>query len=341
MRPYYCDCGQEVFFGNELCVRCGATVGFEPSTAALITLEEQGSVWRIKSNGKFVNLCSNGIEHGVCNAIVEGDSPDGRCHLCQLNRTVPNLSKPENIDRWNRLEQAKRRLYCGLHSLGLPLTAAISESARGLYFDFLEDQRTNPDVAEKFITTGYSNGLVTINILEADDLERDAQRELSRERYRTILGHMRHEVGHYFYELLVNDHEGFVQVFGDPELPYDETLENYYEQGPQPGWETGYISAYASAHPLEDWAESFAHYLHMMETLETAISRNLIQPFVLTRQIDETLRVWDSFAASLNELNHGLGLADAYPFVVTPYIADKLRYINACVLAYRQLQVPV
>lgn len=336
MQRFYCTCGQEVFLENNQCVRCGATLAFAPATASMVTLDEVDGFWRLRSSGQHVTFCSNRLDYGVCNGLAEGDNHDGRCALCQLNRTIPDLSKAENIKRWGKLEQAKRRLYCGLHALHLPLTAPVTGSARGAHFDFLEDQRTNPDVLEEFVTTGYKEGLITINALEADDIQLVWQREHSSERYRTVLGHMRHEVGHYYFELLVSDMAEFASVFGDYTRPYDEALGQYYQNGPVAGWEQWYISAYASAHPNEDWAECIAHYLHMSDTLETAAQRGLIPSLTMDEPIDDILTTWDGFAVTLNELNHSLGLDDAYPFVVTAAIADKLRYIHRLITEYRR-----
>jgi hypothetical protein len=335
MQRFFCDCGQEVFLENRLCVRCGATLAFDPARASMVTLDEGAVGWRVRGETRQVAMCSNRQAYGVCNAIVAIDDDDNRCALCRLNRTVPDLSKADNIGRWSKLEQAKRRLYCGLFGLGLPLTVPVAGSPYGVFFDFLEDQRTNPNVSEEFVTTGYSNGLITINVLEADDVQRVWQKELSSERYRTLLGHMRHEVGHYFFELLVTDIGDFARMFGDRSQPYAAALEQYYRDGPRPGWEADFISAYASAHPTEDWAECFAHYLHMSDTLVTAHQRGLIPPVDTNGPIDALLIAWDGFAVTLNELNHSLGFGDAYPFVVTPVIADKLRYIHRLIAAYR------
>ena len=335
MQRFFCDCGLEVFLENMQCVRCGATLAFDPATASMVTLDQRDGVWQTRSSSQRVSLCSNRLTYGVCNCLADNTTKDGRCFLCRLNRTIPDLSKPDNTRRWGRLEQAKRRLYYGLHALGLPLTEPVTGSPRGVYFDFLEDRRTNPDVVEEFVTTGYKNGLITINVMEADDIQLVWQREQSSERYRTVLGHMRHEVGHYCFELLVADVAEFISVFGDYTRPYAESLNQYYQNGPVSGWEQWFISAYASAHPTEDWAESFAHYLHMADTLDTGVQRGLIPPIGMDDPVDELLTAWDGFAVTLNELNHSLGLSDAYPFVVTPAIADKLRYIHRLICGYR------
>jgi len=293
----------------------------------MVTLDPVQDAWQVCGDGRLVKHCEHRQQYNVCNAVLALDDPDSLCLICRLNRTIPDLGKPENLLRWSKLEVAKRRLVFGLLSLGLPLEAPVSGEMKGLCFDFLEDQRTNPDVLEEYVVTGHHAGVVTINVLEADDVQRVWQRELSSERYRTLLGHMRHEVGHFYFELLVTDQSGFSQLFGDPDSPYEEALDRYYTSGALPGWEQEYISAYASSHPTEDWAECFAHYLHMIDTLETAVQRDLILPVDLA-DIDDLLKRWDGFAVSLNELNRSLGLQDAYPFVVTPGVAKKLYFVH-------------
>ncbi len=303
----------------------GCMVALEPLSA---------DRWQGVGECQIYQLCSNRSKHGVCNAIVEEGSRSGLCCACRLNRTIPDLSKPVNLVRWARIEQAKRRLLFGLLRLGLPLEAPIAGYPRGLCFDFLEDQRSNPDVPDEFITTGHSEGVITINVLEADDVQRVWQREQSGERYRTVVGHLRHEAGHYYFELLLRDRPGFVRLFGDLDLPYNAALAHYYRHGPLAGWEKSHISAYASVHPLEDWAECFAHYLHMIDTLETASTRQVIPAMAGSETIDQLLASWDSLAVTINELNRSLGLRDAYPFVVTSTVADKLRFVDAAVRGY-------
>jgi len=320
-------------------MRCHKLVAYSVSAAAMVTLVAAGDAWEIKSQNKLVKHCANREGYDVCNIVLDISDTHALCSVCRLNRTIPDLAKPENRLRWSKLEQAKRRLLIGLMDLHLPLEAPVRGYSRGLCFDFLEDQRSNSDVAQKFITTGHRDGVITINILEADDVQRVWQREHVGERYRTLLGHMRHEVGHYYFELIVSDREGFGQIFGDVDTAYEKALKNYYARGPLPGWEQSHISAYASAHPAEDWAECFAHYLHMADTLETATAHRLIEQFSEQGDFEQLLLLWDRFSASLNEVNRSLGLSDAYPFVITPIVKNKLRFIHSAIARYVGLQL--
>ncbi|ALP51754.1 hypothetical protein Tel_00585 [Candidatus Tenderia electrophaga] len=335
MKRFQCHCGQEVFFENRRCQRCGRHLGYDPQRGTMVALAQRGGDgWWCEENGVAYRLCGNRLNYGVCNGLVEVGDSNPLCVACRLNRTIPNISIPQNLERWGRIEQAKRRLIYGLLELGLPLEAPVAGYPRGLSFDFLEDQRSNPAVPQEFVTTGHFKGVITLNVLEADDVQRVWQRELSSERYRTVLGHFRHESGHYYFELLVPDRQGFMALFGDPGQPYGQALQRYYNQGALAGWENDYISAYASAHPIEDWAECFAHYLHMLDTLETAAARGIIVPLSDVEPIDRLLQRWDTLAVSVNELNRSLGLQDAYPFVVTPAVADKLRFVDAAIGRY-------
>lgn len=314
-------------------MRCQRVVAYSPNQGGMVALEPAHNAWQVCSDGRLVKHCEHRQQYNVCNTVLEIDDPNSLCLICCLNRTIPDLGKPENLLRWRKLEQAKHRLVFGLLSMGLPLEAPVSGETKSLCFDFLEDQRSNPDVPEEYVVTGHSAGVITINVLEADDVQRVWQRELSSERYRTLLGHMRHEVGHFYFELLVTDNIGFSQLFGDLGSSYEEALNLYYTSGALPGWQQDYISAYASSHPIEDWAECFAHYLHIIDTLETASERNLIASVDLA-DIDDLLNRWDGFAVSLNELNRSLGLQDAYPFVVTPVVNDKLSFVHRMLMPF-------
>ncbi len=335
MKAFRCDCGQPIFFDNTWCHGCGATLGYDPATAQLVALSAQpGEVWTNARLEHRVRLCRNRLDHGVCNWVVPEHDTELRCLACRLNRTIPDLSQPENFVRWSRLERAKRRLLSNLLAHGLPLQAPVAGFPTGLRFDFLEDRRSHPEIDLDFVTTGHAAGVITINVLEADDLLRAWQRELCGESYRTLLGHFRHECGHYYFELLVDDRNAFRALFGDLDQPYAPALRDYYAGGALPGWEGAYISAYASAHPYEDWAECFAHYLHITDTLETARERRLLTTPNASGSFREALADWDALSVSINELNRSLGLRDAYPFVITPAIAEKLLFVDQAIRAH-------
>jgi len=103
------------------------------------------------------------------------------------------------------------------------------------------------------------------------------------------------------------------------------------------------VSAYASAHPWEDWAETWAHYLHMIDTLETAATcgvslkpnrrdepalARVPEAVTANSSFDGLLASWFPVTYLLNNLNRGMGLADAYPFVLAPPAIEKLRFVH-------------
>jgi hypothetical protein len=330
VKSYQCLCGQALFCENTRCGNCGRVAAFEPRLPAMLSLDETGDGALVDGEGRRYQPCDNRRKYKVCNGVVPEGSAVTLCSGCRLNRTIPVVEREENIRRWKRLEAAKRRLIAGLSMLGLDVTR---DGDGGMLFDFLEDKRSHPDVLEHFVSTGHKDGVITINVLEAEDIQRVQQRELLGERYRTVLGHCRHEAGHFFYPALVRDMDSFVALFGDPGSDYDAALKRYYEQGPAEGWEQRHISAYASAHPLEDWAECFAHYLHIEDTLETAVCYGLAEdPGSSAR---ERLDRWAQFVIPLNEIGRSLGQRDHYPFILTPVVIEKLLYVQAAIAAAR------
>jgi hypothetical protein len=246
---------------------------------------------------------------------------------------IPALERPDNLILWTRVERAKRRLLYSLIKLGLPLARADGSSP--LRFRMMEDSRRNPAVLESFVATAHRNGSITINIAEADDAVRHAIREEMQERYRTVLGHLRHESGHFYFGTLVDTEEKRAAcraVFGDERADYDLALQQYYENGPPPDWPERHISAYAAAHPIEDFAETFAHLLHIDDALETAYDAGLSQvetcdPGGRSDWLDN----WVRLAITLNEILRSLGADDLYPFVLARRVREKLDFIDRLV----------
>jgi hypothetical protein len=261
---------------------------------------------------------------------------------------VPDLSIPENAGLWRRIENAKRRVVSALIALGLPVASRVTEDPlRGLAFDFLRSPVNAPRVL-----TGHKGGIITLNIEEADEAKREQIRTSMGEPYRTLIGHVRHEVGHYYWDRLVaNSHwsELFRTIFGDERADYASALHRHYLQGAAPGWPNRYVSAYASVHPWEDWAETWAHYLHMMDTLGTAISfginpETISMPFdcfgaevLCNSQRPESerflsfLNSWLKLTAVMNELCRSMGQPDFYPFALSRAAVTKLHVVHLVV----------
>lgn len=235
--------------------------------------------------------------------------------------------------------------------LGIPPgPAAERKKAPILKFRFLADPATGPKVM-----TGHDDGIITINIAEADDAVREQRRVSLNEAYRTVLGHLRHEVAHYYWLLLIKDSpqmDRCCTLFGDPSSDYAAALRAYYQNGPPADWRQHFVSAYASAHPAEDWAETFAHYLHIHDTMETAASFGLslkpkhpaaasmstdLQGVALNSSfLDEVLAAWFPLTCAVNEINRGMGLPDVYPFVLSDSALDKLRFVHDVVQRSKQ-----
>lgn len=292
--------------------------------------QQSAGVWHNPQKGLY-KPCQNYTRYQVCNWVLPFDSNHEYCLACDLNEMVPAITAPEKRLWWANLENAKRRLVYTLRQLGLPIQNR-KYNVRGLAFAFLEDKRFNPLVDEEFVQTGYEQGLITVNLAEADDANRELQRVRMGESYRTLLGHFRHESGHFYFEQFVSEHwfaNTFQSLFGDYNLDYKNALHHYYQHPPPPVLEGGYISDYAQAHPLEDWAECWAHYLHMVDTLETAAEFNLVDSNPLMDDLDNWLREWDRVTVILNALNRSMGMRDAYPFVYSAATINKIRFIHS------------
>lgn len=347
MKTFRCHCGNSIHFENTQCLVCNRTLGFLPDQGTLAALEPKGNLlWESLAPAALhrYRMCNNYKFENVCNWMVPESEPHNFCRACRLNRIIPNLSAPRNHEHWQRIESAKRRLLFNIASLGLNIVDRNEDSEHGLAFQFLEDADPSIEFSDivdntQRVMTGHQHGVITINLAEADDAAREQMREKMHERYRTLLGHFRHEIGHYFWDRLIRDSqwlEEFRNLFGDERIGYAAALDLYYREGPPPGWEQNWISAYAAAHAWEDWAETWAHYLHMTATLETA--RDYSVGFTIGRApagqgFEGLLAEWAELGVVMNALNRSMGLADAYPFVLSPGVIEKLRFIYKVVSA--------
>ncbi len=357
MRTFHCTaCEALIFFENTKCLNCGRALAFASEQMRMLGLEPApDGLWqpvgKTEEPGIAYRLCGNYVTHGVCNWAVPADSAEPLCLSCGLTHTIPSLDHPENRVAWAKLEAAKRRVVYALLELKLPLLSKVQDAQRGLEFQFLSDSAALSGDRGR-ILTGHDDGLITINIAEADDVYREKQRQHQNEPYRTLLGHFRHEIGHYYWDRLIDNtplQERFRGVFGDERRDYAQALKKHYERGVPANWEENFISGYATSHPWEDWAESWAHAMHMVDALETAHAVGLsvhparrdepelsipsksslarIEGF--TQLIDD----WKSLTYVLNNLTRGLGLADAYPFVLSPPVVEKLRFVCDAIVA--------
>ncbi len=369
MQIFSCDqCGHPVFFENVHCLHCGSTLAFVPERGALTAIEPVPqpvatdgapppvALWQPRTAGTDATddgtppryrQCRNQVDHQACNFTVPEHDPHPLCAACRQTRILPDLSDPANLPRWIRIETAKRRLYYTLLRLGL----ADPRSDEAPSYQFLADLPGGPQVL-----TGHSDGVITLNVAEADDDERVRRRVQLYEPYRTLLGHMRHESGHYYWDRLIKDTpslQPFRALFGDETADYMQALQAHYAAGEQrPDWRPRFVSAYAAAHPWEDWAETWAHYLHMVDLLETAASYRTrivlpsvdgVQPSRPSNPFDPRGADFDAWIAQwvpvtllLNSLNRSLGQDDAYPFALSETALRKLRFVHDVIAQARQ-----
>ncbi len=345
MTIFQCQhCGQVLHFENDRCESCSHKLGFLPEEQILTAVEPDGELWRALARpAEQYRFCDNAAL-SACNWIIPANSSHTLCAACRHNRTIPDLTVQQNMTRWRKLEFAKHRMFYSLLRLKLPLANRIDDPAQGLAFDFLGEA---PAVGLTKVMTGHEDGVITINIAEADDDEREKLRLAMAESYRTLLGHFRHEIGHYFWGRLVRDGgplEDFRKLFGDERQDYAQALSAHYAGGPPADWQEHYISQYASSHPWEDFAETWSHYLHIVDTLEMAAAFGVrLQPAAssaahLNAAIDfdphepgdihRLIHAWVPLAVAVNAIDRCMGEPDLYPFVLTPDVITKLGFIN-------------
>jgi hypothetical protein len=344
MKLFECqNCGQLLYFENTLCESCGRRLGYLSAQETVSALRDSGDAWIALAQpaGRY-RYCVN-AEHDACNWLVRADQPEIFCAACRHNRMIPDLSIPENILHWRKIELAKHRLFYTLLKLRLPLASRIDDPEGGLAFDFIATHEGHGHIP---VFTGHANGLITINIAEADDPERERRRSEMGEPYRTLLGHFRHEIAHYYWDRLVFDSANlaeFRRIFGDERQDYAVALQNHYANGPPMDWPERFVSAYASSHPWEDFAETWAHYFHMIDTLETAnafavsvrptgskgstlAARINFDPH--DAEMNRIIDAWMPLAFAVNAINRSMGLPDLYPFVLGQGAIGKLAFVN-------------
>lgn len=348
MQTFRCHCGNTIYFNNTECLACGRLTGFVPAHRAMSAFEPAGGEhWRSllpAAQAALYRMCDNYAGQQVCNWMVDGDDNERFCESCRLNRVIPDLSEPNNQRLWFRIERAKRHLMYTLHALRLPIVDRAHDPHGGLAFQFMADPHPASAAGQRQerVMTGHAAGVITVNIAEADPSAREEMREKMQEKYRTLLGHFRHEIGHYYWERLVNNDAWllpFRALFGDERQDYDAALQRHYGQ-PIAAWAENFISQYASSHPWEDWAETWAHYLHMFDTLDTARAFGFaINGQALAAEetgigdFERLVADWGGLTIAMNALNESMGLPPAYPFALTPRVVNKLRFVHQVVQA--------
>ncbi len=371
MRTFQCSCkGQPtLFFESNLCIACNRTVGIDDKFNQVepYNLDEvNGEFFKAAQPKIRYQKCDNNAQFKTCNGMVNlntfvpvADKDEMLCFACRFNETIPDLTIVEHIPLWKKMEKAKRRALYTLNALPVSLRNLSQDPENGLSFDFTTDRNVKDHFVTKLagheaVFTGHDFGHITINLAEADDVARSSTKIAMGEHYRTLLGHFRHELGHYYFDQLIANspkkHALCKQYFGDDELDYKKALDKHYEKGAPENWHETFISEYATMHPYEDWAETWAHYMHIIDTLETAQNFSITGKtsgsavnneevgelylpqdqyyFSVQTPISKILDTWMDFSVILNSLNRSMGLDDAYPFVLTQSVRKKLSFIH-------------
>lgn len=315
MKAFRCRvCGSELFFENSACVTCGSPLGFSRQEGAIVPVDPAGRY--VDAEGLVWHVCRNHDLNG-CTwlARLEG----GQCESCDLTRTRPADTDAAGLAGLTRTEAAKRHLLVELDVRGFPTD--------GLAFDLLSSTSDRADD----VVIGHADGVITIDVAESDDARRERIRAELGEPYRTMLGHLRHEVGHFVQYRLVTGGpllDRCRELFGDETADYRAAIDRHYAEGPPAGWEASHLSAYATMHPFEDFAETFAHYLHISDTCETAAAQGLLPPGAAGRSFRElVVDVWVPLSIALNQINRSMGKEDLYPFVIPAPVLDKLEFV--------------
>ncbi|MDT0642853.1 putative zinc-binding metallopeptidase [Zunongwangia sp. F363] len=343
MKTFTCNnCENIVFYENDICGYCSSLLGYWNREEKMLAAKP-GTVF--SNNETFFKYCRN-HEYGACNWLIPLNFDIEYCEACQLNSVIPDLGDAKRLEEWRKIEFAKHRLIYSLNKLQLLFVFPQKDKEDlKLQFRFLAPDNSNE--GGKKILTGHLNGIITLNVEEADDLKREKARMQMGEKMRTLLGHFRHEIGHFYWEALILPHpenlSQFRDIFGDESKDYAESLQEYYRNGPAENWRESFITKYASSHPWEDWAETWAHYLHIMDTLETAhyfgvkiepqeLKAKPIQSAGIDPYKEEKFEVivneYITLTIAINSLNRGMGIPDIYPFILNSKEIIKLSFIH-------------
>ncbi len=345
MKLFTCrNCNNSLYFENSICLSCNNPIGFDSEQLIMLTVQKNktDAHYTDLQTKKVYKYCQNAQEQ-TCNWLISASSNSTFCAACELNRTIPPLAIAQNRERWHKIEIAKHRLVYSLLKLQLPIKKKVTNSStEGIAFDFTVDTSAN-----KSVMTSHQSGLITINIKEADEAERAKNKYDLNEKYRTLLGHFRHEIGHYYWDVLIKNNpknlKKFRELFGNETANYEQALRNYYSN-PNKNTSNHYISIYATSHPWEDWAESWAHYMHLMDTVETAYyfgiqldneslahrklsTQKISNPYEVKKFID-IFNMWVPLGFAVNALSRSMGHPEFYPFVISDEIVEKLSFIH-------------
>ncbi len=317
MQIFHCPaCSRRVYFDNLSCT-CGQKLVFDPATQTMTSGAPD---------------CANRDKIGCNWAATKGHF----CRSCAMTETVPDIELAKNVDLWAQTEAAKRWMLANLDRWGW---FGPSDSGARPVFQLLAEKTSE---GRKRVIMGHADGEITINVSEASPVVLARRRAALDELYRTMVGHMRHEMAHFLFLRLSEDQQflnDFRALFGDERADYGVALEKHYK-APAPTAET-HITSYATAHPHEDWAETTAHLLHLVDLLDSAQASGMRFEGGPAEGFDayacddtETLiRMAVDATLAINHVNRALDLPDLYPFILTDQVKTKLA------LAHRYLRL--
>ena len=344
VRAFACPvCQSFVPFEAHNCARCDTPLGLHVPSRAMVAITEG----RAHIDDQWWVRCNQQITLG-CNWLTEEEQSAeqrGRCLAGSLIKREPDADDTPAREKLMPTAAAMRRLVYQLLNIGLPVDP-YWRTEGGLAFDLLSSYSTGEKV-----TIGHANGVITIDVVESLDDYRESLRVRLGEPYRTLLGHFRHEIGHYYQNILVENGSGATkyltrcrQLFGDERAGYADSLKRHYQLGAPDGWEASFISEYATMHPWEDFAECFAHYLHITDTMDSSREAGMVLHadrvrFAASRDIaplesydnasiERLLFDWRWISSFFNRINAAMGKGPLYPFDIPPAVVDKLGFVH-------------
>ena len=327
------------FLETQECSNCGSGMGYHHPSLSMVDAAPEGT---LIDGARWVR-CANWSWQ--CNWLVSVDDESSRCVACRLTRRRPASDDTIALEKLADTAVALRRLLVQLFELGLPVVPYYERDG-GLAFDLLSSRSGEP------VVIGHANGVITIDLAESLDAHREALRVRLGEPYRTMLGHLRHEVGHYYQQVLVTSDpliDECRSLFGDERASYTDAIQRHYVFGAPEDWADSFISEYATMHPWEDFAETFAHYLHITGTLATAASAGVVLDSdrvdgVIAHDVvpavdysvlglERALNDWHWLSMMFNRVNRAMGQRDLYPFTLTEPVVEKLAFVHRLVTA--------
>ena len=311
MRVFQSPLGDGIVFFDNLLSPDMVPVGYDPETRAFVS---------------DVAFCANREVIG-CNWVAT--EPGALCEACAMTKMAPDTSIPGAVNNWAKTEAAKRWVLVNLRHWGW--FGPRDTGVRPIFHMLAEGVEP--------VVMGHANGVITISITESDPVLNVMRREALDESYRTMIGHLRHELAHMiWWRLSIEDEflDGFRALFGDERADYRAALDRHYAEGPPGGWQDRFLSSYASAHPHEDWAETAAHVLHLIDIADSALAVGLTGPDVPDLTWDAygepdsgvLMTIAAELAMRINHVNRSMGLSDLYPFVLTDATRRKLAFVH-------------